>query len=51
MSSGANSIQIGNRSGDLARGFDGGICGVRVYNRVITTTEISAIYNAGPANP
>ena len=51
MSSGATSIQIGNRSADLARAFDGGICGVRVWNRIITTTEIAKIYGNGPGNP
>jgi hypothetical protein len=48
---GATAIQIGNRPADLARGFDGGICGVRVWNRIITPAEISTIYNNGPANP
>jgi hypothetical protein len=51
MSSGATSVQIGNRSSDLARAFAGGICGVRVWNRIITTNEIKAIYGNGPANP
>jgi hypothetical protein len=51
MSSGASGIQIGNRSADLLRGFDGGICGVRVWNRIINTTEIGTIYSDGPGNP
>jgi hypothetical protein len=51
MASGATTIQIGNRSVDLTRGFTGGICGVRVWNRIINPTEITTIFNNGPGNP
>jgi hypothetical protein len=51
MSSGATAVQIGNRTQDLQRGFAGGICGVRVWNRIITTNEIATIYGNGPGNP
>lgn len=51
MSSGATDIQIGNRSSDLLRGFAGGICGVRVWNRIITSQEITKIFGNGPGNP
>jgi hypothetical protein len=50
MLAGGTSVQIGNRA-DKTRGFIGGICGVRVWNRIITTNEMATLYNNGPANP
>jgi hypothetical protein len=38
---------IGNRANDLARGFDGIIDEVRIYNRVLSGAEITDLYNAG----
>jgi hypothetical protein len=42
-----NALRIGNRSGATDRTFDGGIDDVRIYNRVLTTSEIALIYNGG----
>jgi hypothetical protein len=36
-------LTVGNRAGDLARGFDGGIDEVRVYNRALTAAEIQSL--------
>jgi fibronectin type 3 domain-containing protein len=43
MSDLAVPLTIGNRPVDNARGFAGGIDDVRVYNRVLSATEITAI--------
>jgi len=40
----AGVVKIGNRASSSDRGFDGGIDDLRVYNRVLTQTEIAAIY-------
>jgi fibronectin type 3 domain-containing protein len=42
----AEALTIGNRISDLARRFDGSIDEVRVYNRVLTLTEIQALADA-----
>jgi len=42
----ANALTIGNRSGATDRTFNGNISDVRIYNRVLGTAEIKAIYNA-----
>src|SRR3989344_671007 len=42
----ANNLVIGNRSASKIVTFDGFLDEVRVYNRVITTSEISDLYNA-----
>lgn len=48
----ASPIAIGNRPFDAARGFDGLIDDVRVYNRILTTTEIQALADsAAPTAP
>jgi hypothetical protein len=36
-------LTVGNRAGDLARGFDGGIDEVRVYNRALSASEIQGL--------
>ena len=36
-------LTVGNRAGDLARGFNGGIDEVQVYNRVLTASEIHSL--------
>lgn len=41
-------LTIGNRSGDLARGFAGGIEDVLVYDRVLTPAEIQTLAAAKP---
>src|SRR3989344_6090121 len=48
---GTTNVQIGGRTSDDARNFDGLIDEVRVYNRVLTGTEISDLYNATSTNP
>ena len=40
---GTTNVQIGGRTADNARNFDGLIDEVRVYNRVLTATEIRAV--------
>jgi len=40
-----NVIRIGNPSATTDRTFDGGIRNVKMWNRVLTTTEITAEYN------
>jgi hypothetical protein len=42
----SNPMIIGNR-GNLNRTFDGFIDDVRVYNRVLTLSEIRQLYNMG----
>lgn len=42
----AQSISIGNPPGLTDRSFDGKIDNVRIYNRVLTATEIAALYDA-----
>ena len=42
---------IGNRSKDLARGFDGAIDEVRVYSGVLTAAEIQALANVSNPPP
>ncbi len=42
-----NAPRIGNRAGATDRTFDGSIDEVRMFNRVLTTDEITAIYNSG----
>jgi len=44
----ALSLSIGNRSADLARTFSGAIDDLRVYNRVLTATEITALADSTP---
>jgi uncharacterized protein (UPF0333 family) len=44
---GTNVMNIGNRRMPKDRTFDGGIDEVRMYNRVLTTDEITEIYNSG----
>lgn len=40
-------LTVGNRAGDLTRGFAGGIDEVRVYNRVLTPSEIRDLSSGG----
>jgi hypothetical protein len=40
-----NVLRIGNRSTATDRTFDGSIADVRIYNRVLSTTEITNLYN------
>lgn len=48
LASDTGAFAIGERSNGAAdRGFDGYIDEVRVYNRALTASEISALYNAG----
>ena len=52
----AIALAIGNRASDGARGFDGGIDDVRIYNSVLTSTQIQAIANdsqppSAPSSP
>jgi len=42
-----NPVTIGNRAVDLARGFEGGIDEVGVYNRVLTAEEIRNLSAGG----
>jgi regulation of enolase protein 1 (concanavalin A-like superfamily) len=42
---------IGNRSVDVARGFDGGVDEVRVYSGVLTAAEIQALANGTNSPP
>jgi len=42
---GTSGLHIGNRSSDTARAFDGLIDDVRIYNRALSTSEISYLYN------
>lgn len=48
-------LAIGNRPVDAARGFDGLIDDARVYNRILTTTEIQALADStvpsAPSSP
>jgi hypothetical protein len=46
VSDAASSVFIGNDNSG-ARTFDGALDDVRIYNRVISTTELQAIYRAG----
>jgi fibronectin type 3 domain-containing protein len=39
---------IGNRTSDVARGFDGAIDDVRVYNRILSAAEIQALADSTP---
>jgi chitodextrinase len=41
----AGPLGIGNRPSDAARGFDGLIDDVQVYNRVLTPSEVLGVYN------
>jgi hypothetical protein len=43
---GSTNVFIGNRNGN-AEGFDGYIDDLRVYNRVLSTSEVSQLYNLG----
>ncbi len=43
---GTTNVGIGNKI-DTTRGFDGRIADLRVYNRVLSTTEITQLYNMG----
>jgi hypothetical protein len=36
-------LTVGNRAGDLSRGFDGGIDEVQVYNRALSAAEIRSL--------
>lgn len=38
-------LKIGNRNDATDRSFDGGIAKVRMYSRVLSTAEITALYN------
>jgi len=40
-------LTVGNRAGDLARGFAGGIDEVQVYNRALTASEIHSLASGG----
>jgi Concanavalin A-like lectin/glucanases superfamily len=42
-------LTVGNRAGDLARGFDGGIDEVQVYDRVLSASEIQTLASRGEA--
>lgn len=42
----ANSLTIGNFAGAASRTFDGSISDVRIYNRVLSPTEITELYNS-----
>ncbi len=46
VNDGATSFTIGNESGGT-RTFDGALDDVRVYNRVLSASEITAVHNAG----
>jgi fibronectin type 3 domain-containing protein len=51
----ATPLAIGNRPVDAARGFDGLIDDARIYNRILTTTEIQALADStvpsAPSSP
>jgi len=40
-------LTVGNRAGDLARGFAGGIDEVQVYNRALSASEIHSLASGG----
>ena len=46
----SGAAQIGNRASDTARGFNGGIDEVRIYNRVLSAAEIQALADSTPPN-
>jgi len=46
----STNLTIAN-SGDNSRGYRGNIADVRIYNKVLTTDEISTIYNGKIKNP
>jgi len=43
-------LTVGNRVGDLSRGFAGGIDEVQVYNRALTASEIHSLASGGEIN-
>jgi len=43
-------LNIGNRGSNLNRGFDGYIDEVRIYNRALSATEITNLYQRGAKN-
>ena len=47
FSDAASPLGIGNRGADLARGFNGSIDDVRVYNRVLSAAEIQSLAHQG----
>ena len=45
---GTGSQRIGNRTGATDRTFEGGICQVKMWNRVLTAAEIAKVYAGNP---
>jgi hypothetical protein len=43
-------LTVGNRAGDLSRGFAGGVDEVQVYNRPLSASEIQSLASGGQIN-
>jgi len=50
ITSSSLALSIGGRSADNTRNFQGAIDDVRIYNRALSASEISQLYNAGIGN-